>query len=253
MEPRRARWAHIRRSVAPALVGVTVLLVAIPLSCQRGLRCATDGTAAIAMEAVTDHLRMLSTVSARHRTWRHPPGAAVRGSARLQPRAAARLGIKATTSEADETARDPEAVTTISNMVGLSQHVGFLVGWVTRRAPPGSAGFLLIRRLFPSAVAKPFRNGTGLALFEGMVRIQKIVESATETTLSVEGRIVSEWVAVLERVCRQARRNTPRVQLDLAAVTFIDTRGVEVLRRLVTEGVAIVNCREFIDALLTGD
>jgi anti-anti-sigma regulatory factor len=90
-------------------------------------------------------------------------------------------------------------------------------------------------------------------LFEGMVRIQKIVESATETTLSVEGRIVSEWVAVLERVCRQARRNTPRVQLDLAAVTFIDTRGVEVLRRLVTEGVAIVNCREFIDALLTGD
>ena len=163
------------------------------------------------------------------------------------------LGIKATTSEADETARDPEAVTTISNMVGLSQHVGFLVGWVTRRAPPGSAGFLLIRRLFPSAVAKPFRNGTGVALFEGMVRIQKIVESATETTLSVEGRIVSEWVAVLERVCRQARRNTPRVQLDLAAVTFIDTRGVEVLRRLVTEGVAIVNCREFIDALLTGD
>jgi anti-anti-sigma regulatory factor len=86
-----------------------------------------------------------------------------------------------------------------------------------------------------------------------MVRIQKIVESPTETTLLVEGRIVSEWVAVVERECRQALRDTPRVQLDLAAVTFIDTRGVEVLRCLVTEGVAIVNCREFIDALLTGD
>jgi anti-anti-sigma regulatory factor len=86
-----------------------------------------------------------------------------------------------------------------------------------------------------------------------MVRIQKIVESATETTLSVEGRIVSEWVTVLEDECRQALRDTPRVQLDLAAVTFIDARGVEVLRRLVTEGVAVVNCREFIGALLTGD
>ena len=86
-----------------------------------------------------------------------------------------------------------------------------------------------------------------------MVRIQKIVESPTETTLSVEGRIVSDWVAVLEHECRQALRDTPRVRLDLAAVTFIDARGVEVLRRLVIGGVAVVNCREFVDALLNGD
>jgi anti-anti-sigma regulatory factor len=86
-----------------------------------------------------------------------------------------------------------------------------------------------------------------------MVRIEKIVESPTEATLSVEGRIVSEWVAVLEHECRQALRDTPRVQLDLAAVTFIDARGVEVLRRLVTEGVAVVNSREFIAALLNRD
>ena len=85
-----------------------------------------------------------------------------------------------------------------------------------------------------------------------MLRIQ-IVESPTETTLSVEGRIVSEWVPVLEHECQQALRDTPRVQLDLAAVTFIDARGVQVLRRLVTEGVAVINCREFIDALLNGD
>ena len=87
-----------------------------------------------------------------------------------------------------------------------------------------------------------------------MVRIQKIVECPTETTLSVEGRIVSEWVAVLEHECRQAATDTPRVQLDLAAVTFIDARGIEVLRRLVAAGVvAVVNCREFIDALLSND
>jgi len=85
------------------------------------------------------------------------------------------------------------------------------------------------------------------------VRIQKIVESPTETTLSVEGRIVSDWVAVLEHECRQALRDTPGVQLDLAAVTFIDARGVEMLRRLVIGGVAVVNCRELVDALLNGE
>ena len=86
-----------------------------------------------------------------------------------------------------------------------------------------------------------------------MVRIQKIVECPTQTTLSVEGRIVSEWVAVLEQECGQALRETQRVQLDLAAVTFIDARGVKVLRRIATDGVVIVNCREFIDALLKSD
>jgi len=35
-------------------------------------------------------------------------------------------------------------------------------------------------------------------------------------------------------------------------VTFIDACGIEVLRRLVTDGVAVVNCRDFIDALLHG-
>jgi ABC-type transporter Mla MlaB component len=86
-----------------------------------------------------------------------------------------------------------------------------------------------------------------------MLRIRKIVESPTQTTLSVEGRIVSEWVTVLAQECRQALQDTPRVQLDLAAVTFVDAPGVAVLRSLVSEGVAIVNCREFVDALLNGD
>ena len=85
------------------------------------------------------------------------------------------------------------------------------------------------------------------------MRIQKIVGCPTEITLSVQGRIVSEWVAVVEHECRQSARDTPRVQLDLTAVTFIDAHGIEVLRRLVTDGVAVVNCPEFINALLHSD
>ena len=86
-----------------------------------------------------------------------------------------------------------------------------------------------------------------------MLRIRKIVASSTAITLHVEGRIVAEWVALLEQECGQALRETARVQLDLAGVTFIDARGVKALRRIATDGVVIVNSRELIDALLKSD
>jgi hypothetical protein len=87
-----------------------------------------------------------------------------------------------------------------------------------------------------------------------MLRIQKVADSGTEITLQVEGRIVTEWVAVLEGECWQALREPlQQLRLDLGAVTFIDPRGVVAVRRLVTEGVIIVNSPEFIDDLLRGD
>ena len=87
-----------------------------------------------------------------------------------------------------------------------------------------------------------------------MLRIRQVTDSRTEATLLVEGRIVSEWVGLLERECRQLRLEPRRrLQLDLTAVTFIDPPGVSALRRLVAEGVAIVRVPDFIDALLRGD
>jgi anti-anti-sigma regulatory factor len=84
-----------------------------------------------------------------------------------------------------------------------------------------------------------------------MLRIRQVADSGTEITLLVEGRIVSEWVGVLERECRQLRLEPRRrLGLDLTAVTFIDKSGVSALRRLVADGVAIVHVPEFIDALL---
>jgi hypothetical protein len=86
-----------------------------------------------------------------------------------------------------------------------------------------------------------------------MMRIRQVADSRTETTLLVEGRIVSEWVDVLERECRQLRLEPRRqLRLDLTAVTFIDPPGVSALRRLVADGVAIVRVPDFIDALLGG-
>lgn len=86
-----------------------------------------------------------------------------------------------------------------------------------------------------------------------MLRIRRVDDNPSETTLHVEGRIVSEWVAVLEDQCRHALRAPRRVRLDLAGVTFVDPRGVELLRRLPGERLTVVNCSELVDALLRGN
>jgi len=87
-----------------------------------------------------------------------------------------------------------------------------------------------------------------------MLRITEVVDRGTETTLYVEGRIVSEWVGLLQEECRRVlQESSRRLRLDLGAVTFIDPRGVLALRWLTTEGVALVNSPAFIDALLKGE
>ncbi len=93
-----------------------------------------------------------------------------------------------------------------------------------------------------------------LPLHQIMLRITEVMDSGTETTLHVEGRIVSEWVGLLQEECwRVLHESSRRLRLDLGAVTFIDPRGVLALRWLTTEGVALVNSPAFIDALLNGD
>jgi len=83
-----------------------------------------------------------------------------------------------------------------------------------------------------------------------VLRISKAAASPSLATLRVEGRVVAEWVPVRERECRLALRESGHVQLDLSAVTFVDSRGVAALRRLGANAVEIINCPEFIGELL---
>ena len=68
--------------------------------------------------------------------------------------------------------------------------------------------------------------------------------------MRVEGRIVAEWVAVLERECRRALQENRSIRLDLSGVTYIDADGVETLRQLGPDELEIIDCPEFIEALL---
>ena len=83
-----------------------------------------------------------------------------------------------------------------------------------------------------------------------MLRISRSATSPSLTTLLVEGRVVAEWVPVLERECWLALQENGHVQLDLSAVTFVDGRGLAALRRLGANALEIINCPEFSAELL---
>lgn len=83
-----------------------------------------------------------------------------------------------------------------------------------------------------------------------MLRISRAAESPSLATLRVEGRVVADWVPVLERECWLALEENLRVRVDLSAVTFVDGRGVAALRQLGAKDLEIINCPEFIGELL---
>jgi anti-anti-sigma regulatory factor len=71
-------------------------------------------------------------------------------------------------------------------------------------------------------------------------------------TLRVEGRVVAEAVGVLERECWRSLGEAPKVRMDFSGVTFIDGRGVAMLRRISAERLRVVNCSVFVEHLLYG-
>jgi anti-anti-sigma regulatory factor len=86
-----------------------------------------------------------------------------------------------------------------------------------------------------------------------VLRITEISESADSVTLKVEGRIVSEWIAVLEQECLKWLRAKPEVLLDFSEVTFIEHNGVAMLKRIAFPGLRLINCPALINMLLNGN
>lgn len=86
-----------------------------------------------------------------------------------------------------------------------------------------------------------------------MLRITQIGESPSLTTLKVEGRIISNWVSVLEEESLKWLREKEMVVLDFSNVSFVDRQGVETLRRLRDGNVRIINCSSLIEDLLNGE
>jgi hypothetical protein len=69
-------------------------------------------------------------------------------------------------------------------------------------------------------------------------------------TIKLEGEILGPWVGTVRDACTQRGRRCRRLRLDLAAVTYADAAGTQLLRDLMGEGIEIAACSGFLAELL---
>lgn len=83
-----------------------------------------------------------------------------------------------------------------------------------------------------------------------MLKITKTWEGECEVHLKLEGKISSQWAALLDGICRNHLRDMKVVQLDCANVDFVDAIGIAVLNGLPQNRIALINAPSFIMQLL---
>jgi anti-anti-sigma regulatory factor len=85
-----------------------------------------------------------------------------------------------------------------------------------------------------------------------VLRIDRAYENLFIVKLKLEGTLVGEWVSLLEEKILECLENNKKVLLDFSGLRFVDEHGMEMLRRLPPEKIAITNCPRFIEELLKG-
>jgi hypothetical protein len=78
-----------------------------------------------------------------------------------------------------------------------------------------------------------------------VLKIVTIGPEANGTVLQLEGQIIGPWVDELQHTCDRLLTVSP-ITLDLAHVSFVERRGVELLRSLGTRGVPLLHCSPFV-------
>jgi anti-anti-sigma regulatory factor len=79
-----------------------------------------------------------------------------------------------------------------------------------------------------------------------------VYENLLTVKLKLEGTLVGEWVLLLEEKILECLENNKKVLLDFSELRFVDEHGMEMLRRMPPEKIAITNCPRFIEELLKG-
>jgi anti-anti-sigma regulatory factor len=83
-----------------------------------------------------------------------------------------------------------------------------------------------------------------------VLKITRLSHKERGLTIKLEGEILGPWVGVVRDACTKRGRRSARLSLDLAAVTYADAAGVQLLRDLAGEGNEIAACSIFIAELL---
>jgi ABC-type transporter Mla MlaB component len=83
-----------------------------------------------------------------------------------------------------------------------------------------------------------------------MLRITRLSQKELLATIKLEGELLEPWVGTVRDACIKESPQSLLPRLDLAAVSYVDAAGVQILRDLISEGVEIVACSTFIGTLL---
>jgi len=83
-----------------------------------------------------------------------------------------------------------------------------------------------------------------------MLRITLIGEPNAAPTLKLEGKLLGPWVAELRHTCTPPSGVFSDMHLDLAAITFVDAAGADLLRELLRQGIQIAACSGYVAELL---
>jgi ABC-type transporter Mla MlaB component len=83
-----------------------------------------------------------------------------------------------------------------------------------------------------------------------VLKITEIARNDSGKTFKLEGKLFGPWVDELWNVCMQPLDRLEQVDLDLAAVTFVNAAGAELLRDLIRRGIIITQCSAFVAELL---
>ena len=83
-----------------------------------------------------------------------------------------------------------------------------------------------------------------------MLKIDVIRSSRGERTLKLAGRVIGAWVGELAAECERALASERRLVVDLAAVSFVDRRGADLLRALSARNVSLRHPSSFVAAQL---
>jgi len=86
----------------------------------------------------------------------------------------------------------------------------------------------------------------------GMLKIVASERASGRTILRLEGQIMGPWVDEV-KIASEAALSAGTLSLDLADVSFVDRRGVELLRSLDRRGVALINPTSFVRELLRAE
>jgi anti-anti-sigma regulatory factor len=83
-----------------------------------------------------------------------------------------------------------------------------------------------------------------------VLKITRIARAGAAPILKLEGYLLGPWVDEVRQACAEPAAGAGRTCLDLAAVTFVDAAGAELLRDLIRQGTEVAACSSFVAELL---